>query len=749
MRHARSRVGIALTLSTSLVISAVSATEATAAPQPPSQGTMLLAQDANAPIKVEGTTLILFGNRVPLGLAAFGLLAAIGGAVGIAALATGNFGRSENNGSSSNGSSRKNPPKYGDRTAYDEDGDQAEINPQARGITTENALLLFPSGASQIGQTVAIDDDALVTLNLKEGDVLSIPPSPQFPVGQLAKIESVETEVDSSRVVTKQAALSDIILQTDGDFDLPAAGVDYEFQPAEGVAIKEMSEKTDFQQHGSFDFNGFSIEFSPTNILEQLNPQWAKKFEKFDIGGSYELDASVSVDRSGLNIDKTTVDLTNTLAAEISLNTKEQSNQIPFEKNLGSHIARFRFFAGPVPIYLSTSGDLHLKGETSFSAKRPFTLKAETTVPFEAEFDLSGKSVSVQSEKPSPSIDMEKDEQSTGISFSVGPAVDTEVTFYGLFGLSGEVALKFVASILRKLTDWAADLKVLFSWTISGFMQLFDEKFRVEKEFFGDEKPILERTVPLGGQSKPAPSQHPSPTTTPPTKKEDQDSVRVEGVVKKLSRDQAARYGRIPNGEGPDSIYYVIELDGPTSLPAKSAGNFRIEKRDGINQVAVGALEYFPTLKKPSDSVGIWKYYEGMRVSLEYDPDKTYWNSGPRLPVGALQVGNYKNLKFVPSGTCEKTLLLPNLKKDVAERFNVSYCDGTFARVGWPQSDDIRYLVHANGSWSLLPADRTVKDGLTRSCFNAERIDALSPPQAFRRNLPICKPEDLGYFPTY
>lgn len=750
MRHAHLRVGIALALSTSLAISAVSATEATAAPQPPSQGTMLLAQDANAPIKVEGTILILFGNRIPLGFAAFGLLAAIGGAVGIAALATGNFGRSEKISSSSNGSSRKNPPKYGDRTAYDEDGDQAEINPQARGITTEDATLLFPKGASQVGQTVTIDDDALVALNLKEGDVLSIPPSPQFPVGQLAKIGNVETGDGYSRVVTKQAELSDIILQTDGAFDLAGAGVDYEFQTAEGVTIKKMSEITDFQQHSTTGTaKVFSVDFNPINLLEKLDPQFSKKLQKFEIKSTYTLEASVEVDRRKPDVNKTNIGFSNSLSSEISLASNEKIDPFGIAREIGSYTARFRFLAGAVPVFLSTSADLGLEGKLSGIEEGALNVAGQTTLPFEAQFDLSDKTISVKSKNPIAAFNTSKMDQSAGYSLSVAPVINADVTLYSAVGLNGKIALNIVASLLNKLAQFVGELKVIFSWSISGFIQPLTDALRLEKEFVGDEKTIFERSFPTDAQSEPSPSPSPSFSPTPPTRKDSPDLVKIEGVVKKLSRDQAARYGRIPNGEGPDSIYYVIELDGPTTLPAKSFGTFQVEERDGINQIAVGAIEYFPALTKPIDTVGIWKYYEGMRVSLEYDPDETYWNSGPRLPFGALQVGNYENLKLIPTGTCKKTDLVPNASKTAAEKFIVDFCDGTFARIGWPQSDDIRNLAHINGKWVALPADGIVKFGLARRCFTNERLDALSPPQAFRRNLPICKPEDLGYFPTY
>lgn len=52
-----------------------------------------------------------------------------------------------------------------------------KVNPQARNFSTQQATALFPRGAGQIGSTLELSKQAFEQLHLREGDVLSIPPS--------------------------------------------------------------------------------------------------------------------------------------------------------------------------------------------------------------------------------------------------------------------------------------------------------------------------------------------------------------------------------------------------------------------------------------------------------------------------------------------------------------------------------------------------------------------------------------------
>ncbi|WKD57920.1 hypothetical protein CAPI_06900 [Corynebacterium capitovis DSM 44611] len=100
------------------------------------------------------------------------------------------------------------------------------------------------------------------------------------------------------------------------------------------------------------------------------------------------------------------------------------------------------------------------------------------------------------------------------------------------------------------------------------------------------------------------------------------------GTVKALSTNEAAGGRPAPNGEAATNVYYVLELDAPTTVWAKSASNQgRPAPREGA-QLALGEVS------KYRDDSAQWDKYVGRRVIITVDPEKMWWPSDPSLPLG-------------------------------------------------------------------------------------------------------------------
>jgi len=80
-------------------------------------------------------------------------------------------------------------------------------------------------------------------------------------------------------------------------------------------------------------------------------------------------------------------------------------------------------------------------------------------------------------------------------------------------------------------------------------------------------------------------------------------------------------------------------------------------------------------------------------------------------------------------------------------RTRVHYCDGRFAWVYQAQTD-WRLAFEFDGSrWNRLPMAGTTRTGMLQGCYNGQELRGKGAPEAFISPLPICTPDEIGYFP--
>lgn len=64
--------------------------------------------------------------------------------------------------------------------------------------------------------------------------------------------------------------------------------------------------------------------------------------------------------------------------------------------------------------------------------------------------------------------------------------------------------------------------------------------------------------------------------------------------------------------------------------------------------------------------------------------------------------------------------------------------------MGAKGTDWILFFKHSNGKWGKIPADGTMRRGMTRACHNGIKLREQGAPEAFMREVPVCTPAQIG-----
>lgn len=755
----RRRTGIAVAATVSLVLSGSSFAHAETLPNVPlsipvsPQAEFRL--DLSNPIYIDGQDVVIFGNRFPLVQAgAVATLSALGGALGITALIMRSAGCSSSDASAAGLSSclenphKRKPPMFGEQTIYDDDGDQAKINPLARGISVNEAESLFPNGDSQVGSVVTVPDSTLTALELQEGSILSVPPSDDFPVGQLVKIAGINSVEGISRIVTEQASLDDVILQTDGPFELTGTPTRFEVSPARGATFEAVGNGDGFTSHASGREEFVEFEFEK-NFLEGLSDEEKKNLDQFSIHGSLKLGGEWTFERGRGDEDgEYSIAVVNDVETHMDYKASASKEILDKTWEIGDAEGRFRFLAGSFPIYMTTEFQLNVKASASANAETTFNPSYQHTQRIGAKYvpddnELVGDVQPVIDVDSEPEVNLNPPQTTAKIEASVGPELTLEAVLYKMLGVGGSAELRLDGEAEGKTEDQSigAVLRILFVPAIKVFAQPFVKKGRKEKEF---EKEIeirkLEKTWNLESKSQEDPDSLPSA--------DEATERRLTGVVREMDVEDLTGQPTGPNGEPKTNRYYVLELDAPTPVTARASGNMLRPETRTVNRVSLGVYETWKS-GSPIDTRGNWPSLVGKRVAFDYDPEKASWPSDTAMPVGMVRGLSATNLALVKTGACTTSAINADIAGESWDpnRTSLTYCDGNFAIAGQAQTDWIVKLEHKHGKWMPIEPSGTVRYGLSQSCYTRQALESALAPEAFISRVPLCKAEDIGFFP--
>lgn len=527
----RKRTGIAIAVSLSLTLSATNAPHADAQAErfeAPDISTPYASPrlDLSNPILIDGQDVVIFGNRFPLVQAgAVAALAAISGALGITALVMRSAGCTSSDVSGAGLSSclgndkRRQPPKYGEETIYDDDGDQARLNPLARGITVAEATKLLPNGEPQVGTVVTVPETIVAELKLQEGSVLSVPPSDKFPVGQLVKIDGIESAEGVSRVVTEQANLNDVILETNGEFEMAGTPTDFTVTPAAGATLERVDVNNGFTPHASGEEAFMELNYEK-DFREGLTAEEKKSVEEYVLHGSMKLSGVWTFQRGkGEEEGEYSVVIQNEVAAHLDYKSTASKQLADKTWPLGKANGRYLLTVGVVPIYLTTEFNLNAKASASANSETTYNPYFKHVEKIGVQYTPAGRGLEGEVEpiidvasKPDFNIDPPK--TTARVEASAGPELGVEATLYRLAGIGGSAAVTANGSLQYATENQtvSALIRLLFVPAIKVFAQPFVKKGRKEKRFDKDVEIFKwENHWKLGGQQDPTPEPQPSP----------------------------------------------------------------------------------------------------------------------------------------------------------------------------------------------------------------------------------------------
>ncbi|CAM3099950.1 hypothetical protein [Corynebacterium gottingense] len=716
--------------------------------------------DFSQPVRIEGNELVLMGNRIPLVNVAVGSALAVGSMVGIGVLiarAGGCSGSSNGDGGSTacgNGSQRRTTPKFGGDTIYDDDGDQARVNPLARGANSEETKLLFPRGEDQVGEMISLPTSTITDLGLVEGTVLSLPPSEAFPVGQLVKISDVESAGEDTTFATAQADLSDIILETDGEFSLTGTPGKFEVEPAPNTDLRVVGSNDGYIPHDSG-----TKEIKTFEYKKDLKPEVAENVQEhiddFSVNGSIGLEAEWTFDKPLLKPADYSLAITDSVSTDFTL---KASREFDFDKKVvfGKAKGQFWFFPGGVPVVLNWKSDIgfranaSVEGEFSFQPSLSHTQRIGVQYA-EGENGGDGKIEPILDLTQKPEVNGELPEMTAKSSIAGGPELTLEATMYRLIGVGGAAWLKLQSDLAYDLMSHvlSGSTKWIFKPDLEAFVQPLTEHGRQSKKFPIEEFTIWEESGESGlVGNETEPSQPTDTTKAPEPENEDsRDGRTLTGVVRAKTVKQLTGKVEGPNGESSKSRFYVLELDKPTALTGKKLQDTLT--RENQTEVSLGSFEDFGNASYgPIHGEGDWPSLVGKKVEITVDPEKSWWQTDAGMPLGLLRVsskGAVTNVKLVKTGECSTAALTETLPG--MDRPSVTWCDGNFARVGQKNTDWIINLEHKDGTWTEMRAAGTRKYGLASPCYREEDLQAALMPREYREQLLKCSAEDVGYFP--
>lgn len=323
-----------------------------------------------------------------------------------------------------------------------------KVNPQARNFSTQQATALFPRGAGQIGSTLELSKQAFEQLHLREGDVLSIPPSAKFPGAAMAKIVKVEEGATAVTVETKPAILDDIIEYTKGDVKFQGRLLTAEpmtiIDPVTGAQINAMP-AADAEKEAKLEL---------TADLKKLAE--SKRLVKKDALSKAELTGGVSVSPElGINKEAVEKEADKSFELKTKIYTKfevKTGSKIDVGEDLGKAAEEYLqkrfgkkrpwlFPVGPVWVYMDTGVEPTFELELSAERARSFSLEASKEGVIGFKYDADSRSLKQISREASPgTFKPEFSEVESTLTARLEPGVQATAalwkTFNGALGAS-------------------------------------------------------------------------------------------------------------------------------------------------------------------------------------------------------------------------------------------------------------------------------------------------------------------------
>lgn len=323
-----------------------------------------------------------------------------------------------------------------------------KVNSQARNFSTQQATALFPRGAGQIGSTLELSKQAFEQLHLREGDVLSIPPSAKFPGAAMAKIVKVEEGTTAVTVETKPAILDDIIEYTKGDVKFQGRLMTAEpmtiIDPVTGAQINAMP-AADAEKEAKLE-----LETNLKDLAESKGLVKKGLLLKAELTGDVSLQTELGVNKEAVEkeADKS-FELKSNIQAKLNLET---GPKLDVGEELGEAVEEYLqkrfstsrpwvFPVGPVLVYVETGIKPTFEVELSAKATTSMSLEASKENVIGFKFDADSRSLKQISREVSPwRLDSNFDGVSGTLTARLEPGVQVAAvmwkTFTGALGAS-------------------------------------------------------------------------------------------------------------------------------------------------------------------------------------------------------------------------------------------------------------------------------------------------------------------------
>ena len=733
-------------------ITGMSNTHSVQAQQLPPEISKLLPQEVN-----------IAGRQIPLTpplLAAIGAVPALAALIGII-IASANGGSSNPNGSS--GSSSRPRVNENEMPPFVETEEGIKINAQARNIDPADAIDAFgKDGVISPDATHTLTKAQIEALDVETGRIYSVPPSPGMPGAGFIAVDSLKESSDGNfAVTTREAFLDEVILETDGPVSLigkpdfsayeqestDSVGVTYSIQPStdqftadEESLREELTYKLEPRTIRGVEVSGEgSFRLDPAEFDLDLSWRHGVKYAKLAVNPNvtFEPEFSIPADSDTAPQDETPNKKTD------SAKTRKDDRCSESNKDKVAHILMqksipVRFTAGAVFVWADITPCIDISADWSLNQKLSWSPKLQVSKTVGAQYS-DNQSPRFQIINTAPGLDgskanLEKAELSFNGKAKASLNPTLSVTAYKLIGVTGRVPLSASATAgvsftPKQGTVCSVDLSTTPALSASfgpkasgkarnsfGWLSLLHaEEDLWSKEF---SKNILECLV--------------------------YKNQTVKGRILELTNRDVSDSAIGANGEYEESRYYVLQLEKPQEITARSAGKQGSTEQRKVDQILLGSLTH--TQYGTTDNRGDWPKYVNKLVAFDFAMDSTWWPSDARMPVGLVSVSDIQNFKLLSDDSCaaEAFSSYADSWRDPS-RLSVRYCDGKFAQVGVYGSDWIVQFHRENGNWSRIPEAGHVRDGMYQACYTKDGLRDLGTIDAFISLVPICKREDIGF----
>ena len=331
-----------------------------------------------------------------------------------------------------------------------DNGTVYKVNPQARNVSTQQAAVLFPGGADEIGSTITLSNEEFAQLGLRAGDVLSIPPSAKFPGAALAKILKVEQGEEGVTVVTKPGILDDVIEYTKGEVKFD--GVLYTAEPMKitdpvtGVEIDAV-QTADAGREAQL-----KLEADMKKLAKAKKIAGADALSEAKLTGTATFTTQLGLDKESTEKE---ADKSFELTTKLNVNfNAKTSAKVDLGEDLGKIVEKelqkrfsatrqWTFPAGPVWIYLETGIEPTFASKLSAESAWGITLDASKEQVIGYKFDASEDRLEQISREVSPAkvtSDLKNGEVAFTAKIEPGAQVTAGLwkTFNGALGASLE-----------------------------------------------------------------------------------------------------------------------------------------------------------------------------------------------------------------------------------------------------------------------------------------------------------------------